>query len=106
MGDSIYIKDLAKKMITLSGANEQDIEIKITGLRNGEKLNEELFFKDEVVKKTYVKGILSTNTKLFPSQNINFNKLISEVSSHNKLNSIRYFEKLLPEYKKIENNKH
>ncbi len=105
MGDSIYIKDLAKKMITLSGANEQDIEIKITGLRNGEKLNEELFFKDEVVKKTHVKGILSTNTRLFPSQNINFNKLISEVSSHNKLNSIRYFEKLLPEYKKIENNK-
>ncbi len=100
MGDSIYIKDMAKKMILLSGANEENIEIKITGLRKGEKLNEELFFKNEVVEKTKIKGILSTNSRLFTSKTNDFNKLISEVSSQNKLNSIRYFEKLLPEYKK------
>ena len=102
MGESIYIKDLAKRMIILSGAKEQNIKIKFTGLRNGEKLNEELFFKDEIINKTSISGILSTNSKLFSSRIIDFNKLISEVSSHNKINSIRYFEELLPEYKKID----
>ena len=102
MGESIYIKDLAKRMIILSGANEQNIKIKFTGLRNGEKLNEELFFKDEIINKTSISGILSTNSKLFSSRIIDFNKLISEVSSQNKINSIRYFEELLPEYKKID----
>ncbi len=104
MGNSVYIKDLAKKMIALAGASEQNIKIQTTGLRKGEKLNEELFFKNEVVNKTNIKGILSTTTKLFTSHTVDFNKLINEVSSQNKLNSIKYFEKLLPEYKKIEKN--
>tara|TARA_B100002051_G_scaffold230884_1_gene228660 strand:+ start:55 stop:1983 length:1929 start_codon:yes stop_codon:yes gene_type:complete len=49
MGDSVKIIDLAKKMINLSGLklkegnnSEGDISIKITGLRPGEKLYEEL----------------------------------------------------------------
>ncbi len=104
MGESIYIKDLAKRMIILSGANEQNIKIKYTGLRKGEKINEELFFKDELINATSIKGILSTNSKLFSSKIIDFNKLISEVSSQNKLNSLKYFEELLPEYKKIDKN--
>ena len=43
MGESVKIIDLAKKMISLSGLTiNKDIEIKITGLRPGEKLYEEL----------------------------------------------------------------
>ena len=49
MGEPVLIKDLAEKMIKLSGlsikdnySNNGDIEIKITGLRSGEKLYEEL----------------------------------------------------------------
>ncbi len=49
MGDPILIKDIAKKLIQLSGKTIKtednpygDIEIKITGLRPGEKLHEEL----------------------------------------------------------------
>ena len=49
MGESIKIKDLIYKMIKLSGLTvkddknrEGDIEVKITGLRPGEKLYEEL----------------------------------------------------------------
>jgi len=55
MGDSVKIKDLATKMINLSGyevlskANPNgDIEIKCTGLRPGEKLYEELLIGDNV----------------------------------------------------------
>ena len=47
MGESVKIIDLAKKMIQLSGLElGKDIEIKITGLRPGEKLYEELLAKE------------------------------------------------------------
>lgn len=42
MGEPVRIYDLAKKLIYLSGHNEEDIKIEITGLREGEKLYEEL----------------------------------------------------------------
>ena len=57
MGKPIKIIDLAKKMIRLSGlevyneeTKEGDIEIKFTGLRDGEKLYEELIIGDKVSK--------------------------------------------------------
>ncbi len=46
MGQPIKIFDLAKRMIHLSGFSEEDIEIKFTGLRQGEKLFEELLIGD------------------------------------------------------------
>lgn len=55
MGESVKIYDLARKMIHLSGLTVKDetnphgdIEIKITGLRPGEKLYEELLIGDNV----------------------------------------------------------
>lgn len=57
MGESVKIIDLAKRMIQLSGLKEKDvnnpngdIEIKVTGLRPGEKLYEELLIGDNVDK--------------------------------------------------------
>ncbi|KAA9302222.1 polysaccharide biosynthesis protein [Aerococcus sanguinicola] len=47
MGEEVYIKDLAKKMIALSGHSEDEIEITYTGMRPGEKLYEELLLNDE-----------------------------------------------------------
>jgi FlaA1/EpsC-like NDP-sugar epimerase len=49
MGESIKILDLAKKMLYLSGLNNEDIVIKFTGLRKGEKLSEELLIGDNPV---------------------------------------------------------
>lgn len=42
MGTPVKIADLAKKMILISGRGENDIKIKFTGLRPGEKLYEEV----------------------------------------------------------------
>ena len=53
MGKPVKIYDLAVKLITLSGYKPNvDIKIKITGLRPGEKLYEELFLDTEVLRKT------------------------------------------------------
>ena len=52
MGESVKIVDLAKDMIKLSGFGENDIKIKFTGLRPGEKLYEELLSANEVIMPT------------------------------------------------------
>src|SRR5690606_7243998 len=54
MGKSVKIFDLAKKVIQLSGLKyPDDIEIKITGLRPGEKIYEELLTDDETAIQTH-----------------------------------------------------
>ncbi|TNE53561.1 MAG: polysaccharide biosynthesis protein [Bacteroidetes bacterium] len=59
MGDSVRIVDLAKKMIKLSGlVLGKDIEIKIIGLRPGEKLFEELLAHEENTAPTHHPQIL------------------------------------------------
>ena len=64
MGESVKIIDLAKKMIQLSGLElNKDITIKITGLRPGEKLYEELLADEENTKPTHHPKILIANTR-------------------------------------------
>ena len=53
MGESVKIVDVARQMITLSGYREsEDIEIKFTGLKPGEKLYEEVQHLNESLKST------------------------------------------------------
>jgi FlaA1/EpsC-like NDP-sugar epimerase len=64
MGKSVKIFDLAKNMIKLSGLKyPEDIDIKITGLRPGEKLYEELLANGENTLPTYHKKILIGKVK-------------------------------------------
>ncbi|MCP1659203.1 FlaA1/EpsC-like NDP-sugar epimerase [Neisseria perflava] len=75
MGESVKIIDLAKQMIKLSGLTlkdenhpDGDIEIKITGLRPGEKLYEELLIGDEVQKTTHPRIMTASEVMLPWSQ--------------------------------------
>jgi hypothetical protein len=52
MGEPVHIVELARDMIRLSGASEDDIRIVFTGLRSGEKLFEELLANDETTLAT------------------------------------------------------
>ncbi|HJS30646.1 MAG TPA: nucleoside-diphosphate sugar epimerase/dehydratase [Alphaproteobacteria bacterium] len=59
MGDPVRIYDLARQMIRLAGMRpDVDIKIDFTGLRPGEKLNEELFHAHETLAPTPVRGLL------------------------------------------------
>jgi len=59
MGEPVRIIDLARQMIRLAGKRPNiDIEIKVTGLRPGEKLFEEIFHGAEPLLPTACKGIL------------------------------------------------
>lgn len=64
MGESVKIFDLAKNMIKLSGLRyPEDIDIKITGLRPGEKLYEELLANGENTLPTYHKKIMISKSR-------------------------------------------
>lgn len=68
MGEPVKILDLAKNLIKLSGYRVgEDIEIKFTGLRPGEKMYEELLMDEEGLKKT-------ANKMIFIGKPIEFNE--------------------------------
>lgn len=56
MGQPVKITDLAKQLIKLSGFSEEEIGIIYTGIRSGEKLDEELFYEfEEMYSKVHSK---------------------------------------------------
>jgi FlaA1/EpsC-like NDP-sugar epimerase len=60
MGEPVKILDLAHSLIRLSGRSAADVEICFTGLREGEKLEEELFYEYEQVIPTACDKIKQT----------------------------------------------
>jgi FlaA1/EpsC-like NDP-sugar epimerase len=68
MGEPIRILDVARSMITLAGkVPEQDIPIVVTGLRPGEKLDEQLMTEEEARTSRVVRdGILSVRSAMGP----------------------------------------
>ncbi len=64
MGEQVRIVDLARTLIRLSGKSERDVEIRFTGLREGEKLSEELFYEREEIIPTSCEKIKRTKGPL------------------------------------------
>lgn len=70
MGEPIRIADLARTLIRLSGAAEDDVPIVFTGLRPGEKLYEELFYSSETLLPTPHEKVQRTHSNLAPWPNL------------------------------------
>ena len=100
MGESVKIFDLAKNMIKLSGLRyPDDIDIKITGLRPGEKLYEELLANGENTLPTYHQKI-----KISKVRDVEYAKVrskIDELCITNMFfsgNTVKLMKEIVPEY--------
>lgn len=104
MGESVKIIDLAKKMIQLSGMElGKDIEIKITGLRPGEKLYEELLAKDENTMTTHHPQILKAKIRIEETDQIEKIKtLIGLFGKQDNDEMVARMKEIVPEF--ISNN--
>ena len=112
MGDSVKIIDLAKKMISLSGMTiDKDIKIKVTGLRPGEKLYEELLANEENTLPTHHEKILIANTALKQMKESKINELITLIDAQKNDELVTIIKSIVPEYvsknssfEKLDNN--
>ncbi|MEO0490451.1 MAG: polysaccharide biosynthesis protein, partial [Cyanobacteria bacterium J06659_2] len=102
MDEPVKIYDLATQMIQLSGLiPEEDIQIKITGLRPGEKLYEELLISGDSVRPTHHPKIYCSQEYFLPWEKLKprLNQLINNARANN-LGIVRALLRLLvPEYK-------
>jgi FlaA1/EpsC-like NDP-sugar epimerase len=102
MGQAIKIADLARKMVHLSGLEPgRDIDIVFTGLREGEKLYEELLNKHENALNTHHSKIMIAKVKEYEYEEINkmidlFHDLVYD---NNELKMVALMKELVPEYR-------
>lgn len=101
MGSSVKIFDLAKNMIALSGLRyPEDIAIKITGLRPGEKIYEELLADGEKTKPTYHEKIMIALIKPIDTEDISY-KIINLCNIYSKVQNLEIvsqIKEIIPEY--------
>jgi len=107
MGKSVKIRDLVDKMIKLSGFRIKDdknlngdIEVKITGLRPGEKLYEELLIGNNP-QKTHHERIQKAQDPFIPFDQLKLDlDDLSTLLNNNKVLEVKKtLERLLPSYK-------
>ena len=101
MGKSVKIFDIAKRMIYLSGLKyPEDIDIKITGLRPGEKLYEELLADGENTTKTYHDKIMIAKTSEIDSCIVKerIEGLIHNFKSLTNKELVKEMKAIIPEY--------
>lgn len=98
MGEPVRIYDLAKDLITLSGLiPDKDIEIKITGLRPGEKLFEELLSAEDGTEKTTHRKIFTARIKEIDKAELDKQIAeIAEITDGDKV--VAALQKIVPTY--------
>ncbi len=104
MGEPVLIYDLAVKMIQLSGYRfPEEIGIKITGLRPGEKLYEEMLGKNEGDLPTHHEKVKIAQINRADCEKVQ--ELFTQLQAYQELDNkeiVRILKKLIPEY--ISNN--
>jgi FlaA1/EpsC-like NDP-sugar epimerase len=100
MGEPVRILDLARTLIRLTGKNEDEAQIRFTGLRKGEKLFEELFYATEEVVDTGRPKV--RRARGFQQNWQLLNRQIAELreglTSHNTARIRENLRKIVPEY--------
>ncbi len=102
MGKPVKIFDLAKKTILLSGKElGKDIEIVFTGLRDGEKLYEELLNDQENTIPTHHEKILKAMVSEYEYDEVcqDLNLLEDLIADKNELKMVALMKEIVPEFK-------
>ena len=99
MGRPVKIADLAKRMISLSGA--KNVKIEYTGLREGEKLFEEVLNDKETTKPTFHKKIRIAEVRPYDFNQVcqDIDELIAVSKKYNDMETVRMMKQIVPEYK-------
>lgn len=99
MGKPVKIVDLAKRMIQLSGA--KDIEIKFTGLRDGEKLYEEVLNEKETTKPTFHPKIKIAQVREYDYTDVcrQINALVCASTVDDDMHIVKHMKEMVPEFK-------
>ncbi len=101
MGEPVKIIDMAKEMIRLAGLKvDEDIEIKYTGLRPGEKLYEELLASKESTIPTHNEKIMIANVRKhdFEIVNKNIADLLFALQIENDELLVARMKEMVPEF--------
>ena len=99
MGKPVKIAELAKRMILLSGA--KNVEIKFTGLREGEKLYEEVLNELEGTKPTFNEKIRIAEVREYDYATVSkeIDALIELSKQYDNMATVKMMKDIVPEYK-------
>lgn len=99
MGNPVKIIDLAKRMIQLSGA--KDVEIQITGLRDGEKLYEEVLNEKENTQPTFHPKIKIAKVREYDYEDAcrQVNDMVKASVTESDMEIVRRMKDMVPEFK-------
>lgn len=98
MGKPVRIADLARRMIELSGA--KGVEIKYTGLRDGEKLYEEVLSESEATKPSFHEKIRIACVREYDWSDVSreIDALIAQSHTYDDMAVVASMKRLIPEY--------
>lgn len=98
MGEPVRIADLARRMIELSGA--KGVEIKYTGLRDGEKLYEEVLSESEATKPSFHEKIRIACVREYDWSDVSreIDALIAQSHTYDDMAVVASMKRLVPEY--------
>ena len=99
MGQPVRIADLAARMIKLSGA--KNVAIQFTGLREGEKLYEEVLNEAEGTKPSFHEKIRIADVREYDYQEVSaqIDELIELSKQYDNMATVRMMKDIVPEYK-------